>query len=184
MVNGTEREDRKGLLIVFTGNGKGKTTASLGIALRASGYGWRTLFVQFIKGTWHYGELDAVAKLRPVVDIRPMGVGFVHIMGDTLPLEEHREAARKALHAVRDEMESGEWDVLVLDEINVAVKEKLLTVEEVLEVVSQRPDWMTLIMTGRYAPPEFVDVADLVTEMREIKHPFQQGIEAQKGIDF
>jgi cob(I)alamin adenosyltransferase len=170
--------------MVYTGDGKGKTTAALGVALRASGHGWRTLFVQFIKGTWHCGELDGVEKLRPAVEIRPLGAGFVGIMGDDLPIEEHREAARRALREVEKEMASGAWDIVVLDEVNVAVKEGLLTVAEVLEVVRSRPDWLTVILTGRYAPDSFVEAADLVTEMREVRHPFRKGIEAQKGIDF
>ncbi|OGF97769.1 MAG: cob(I)yrinic acid a,c-diamide adenosyltransferase [Candidatus Glassbacteria bacterium RBG_16_58_8] len=172
------------MVIVYTGGGKGKTTAALGLALRAWGYGWKTLFVQFIKGTWHYGELEAARRLHPSVEIRPMGVGFVHIMGDQLPLEEHREAARKALSAVREEIASERWDIIVLDEINVAISERLLTAEEVLEVVSSRPAWMSLVLTGRNAPGPLVEAADLVTEMREVKHPFRQGIEAQQGIDY
>lgn len=172
------------MILVYTGGGKGKTTSALGIALRAWGYGWKTLFVQFIKGTWKYGELEAAEKMKPHLEIRPMGVGFVHIMGDQLPIEEHRTAARNALEMARDEMTSGAWDIVVLDEVNVAIHEKLLTVEEVLKVVSARPEWMTLVLTGRYAREEIIEVADLVTEMVEIKHPFQAGIEAQKGIDF
>ena len=179
-----EREERQGLVIVYTGGGKGKTTAALGVALRAWGYGWKTLFVQFIKGTWKYGELEAARKMGPSLEIRPMGVGFVHIMGDNLPLEEHIEAARKALGAAKEEIKSGAWDIVVLDEVNVAIYKKLLTVEEVLEVVAGRPEWMTLVMTGRNAPEALLEAADLVTEMREVKHPFQQGVEAQKGIDF
>lgn len=178
------KSDRQGMVIVYTGRGKGKTTAALGVALRAWGYGWKTLFVQFIKGTWKYGELEAAEKLRPHLEIRPMGVGFVHIMGDQLPLEEHRTAARNALRMARDEIASGRWDIVVLDEVNVAIHEKLLTTDEVLEVVSARPEWVTLILTGRYARDEILDTADLVTEMVEIKHPFQKGIEAQKGIDY
>ena len=113
-----------------------------------------------------------------------MGVGFVHIMGDRLPLEEHRVAAGRALEMARNEMASGQWDIVVLDEVNVAVHEKLLTADQVLEVVSARPGWVTLILTGRYAPEEIVEAADLATEMKEIKHPFRKGLEAQEGIDY
>jgi len=172
------------MVIVYTGDGKGKTTSALGISLRAYGYGWKTLFVQFIKGTWHYGEIDAATKLHPFIDIRPMGVGFVHIMGDNLPLEKHRQAARNALLTAMEEMTSGAWDIVVLDEVNVAIHKKLLTVEEVLDVIARKPGWMSLILTGRYAPEEIISAADLVTEMKELKHPFEKGVEAQKGIDF
>ncbi len=178
------REERRGMVIVFTGDGKGKTTAALGVALRAWGYGWRTLFIQFIKGTWHYGEIDAVKRLGPGIEIRPMGVGFVHIMGDDLPLQEHVEAAGRALETARDEISSGEWDIVVLDEINVAVREKLLAESEVLKVIGERHPWTTIILTGRDAPCAFVEYSDLVTEMQEVKHPFQGGIEAQQGIDY
>lgn len=179
-----ERHDRLGLVIVYTGGGKGKTTAALGMALRAWGYGWKTLFVQFIKGTWKYGELEAARKLAPSIEIRPMGVGFVHIMGDNLPLEEHIEAAGRALDAAEEEIHSGTWDIVVLDEVNVAIHEKLMTVERVLEIIAGRPKQVTLVLTGRNAPDALLEAADLVTEMKEIKHPFQHGIEAQKGIDF
>jgi cob(I)alamin adenosyltransferase len=172
------------MVIVYTGDGKGKTTAALGMAFRAWGYGWKTLFIQFIKGTWHYGELESARKIHPFVEIRPKGVGFVHIMGDELPLDEHRDSARKALEEARKEITSGTWDIVVLDEINVAIREKLLTVEEVLGVISEKPGWMSLVLTGRNAPDEILGVADLVTEMRELKHPFQQGTEAQQGIDY
>jgi cob(I)alamin adenosyltransferase len=179
-----KRKKRKGLVIVYTGDGKGKTTAALGTAFRAWGRGWKTLFVQFIKGTWHYGELDAAEKLHPSIEIRPMGIGFVHIMGDNMPLEEHIKAANRALDIARDEMSSETWDIVVLDEVNVAIREKLIDVERVLEVISSKPEWMTLILTGRNAPDELIDAADLVTEMKEIKHPYQRGIKAQKGIDY
>jgi len=178
------RESRRGMVIVYTGDGKGKTTSALGIALRAYGYGWKTLFVQFIKGTWHYGEMEAADRLHPFLEIRPMGAGFVHIMGDDLPLEDHRQAAREALRVAREEIASGMWDIVVLDEINIAIQKKLLTGEEVLDVIATKPEWMSLILTGRNAPDEIVAAADLVTEMKEVKHPFQKGIGAQKGIDF
>ncbi len=182
--NAGEERGRRGLVIVYTGGGKGKTTAALGMALRAWGYGWKTLFVQFIKGTWEYGELEAARKLAPSIEIRPMGVGFVHIMGDTTPLEEHMEAAGGALDAAEEEINSGAWDIVVLDEVNVAIHEKLIPVERVMDVVAGRPEPVTIVMTGRYAPDELLEAADLVTEMKEIKHPFQKGMDAQKGIDF
>ncbi|HUU46535.1 MAG TPA: cob(I)yrinic acid a,c-diamide adenosyltransferase [Acidobacteriota bacterium] len=175
---------RKGLVICYTGDGKGKTTAALGMALRASGYNLRTLIWQFIKGSWHYGELDAVARLAPYVDIRQMGEGFVGIVDDKLPREVHREAALKALAGVREEIVSGRWHLVVLDEVFVGCQLKFLTADDILQVIAAKPAGVHLILTGRGAPPEVLAAADLVTEMREIKHPYQQGELAQKGIDF
>jgi cob(I)alamin adenosyltransferase len=177
------REERNGLVIVYTGNGKGKTTAALGMVIRAVGYDWRILMVQFIKGDWMYGELEGYKKLSPNFELKRMGKGFVRIMGDKRPIEDHIEAAKVALKYVRDNL-SNNYDLIILDEVNVAIKEGLLSVEEVLEVVNQKPSYLNIILTGRNAPSEIVDRADLVTEMTEIKHPFKAGILAQPGVDY
>jgi cob(I)alamin adenosyltransferase len=177
------REQRKGLVVVYTGNGKGKTTAALGMAVRAAGYDWKVLMVQFIKGDWAYGELEGYKKLEPNFKLERMGIGFVGIMGDKKPRREHIEAAKKALNYAREQAVK-DYDILILDEINVAVKEGLLTVDEVLEVIKRRPSYLHLVLTGRNAAPEIIDAADLVTEMTEIKHPFQKGILAQPGVDY
>lgn len=177
------RERRTGLVAVNTGDGKGKTTAAFGTVLRAVGYGWRTLVVQFIKGTWQYGEMIGLEHL-PGVRLERMGAGFYKIMGDKLPDEVHRQAAADALTLARREMLSGEWDLIVLDEVNVAMQTGLLPVADVLDLIDARPPWLHLILTGRGAPQEIIDRADLVTEMREIKHPYQRGILAQKGFDY
>ncbi|MBN2366132.1 MAG: cob(I)yrinic acid a,c-diamide adenosyltransferase [Calditrichaeota bacterium] len=177
------RNERQGLLIVYTGNGKGKTTAALGMVVRAIGYNWRILMVQFIKGDWMYGELEGYKKLAPNFDLERMGKGFVRIMGDKRPIEDHIQAAKNALNYVRKKM-AQDYDIVILDEVNVAIREGLLTVEEVMEVIKNRPRYVTMILTGRNAAEEIIEAADLVTEMTEIKHPFQSGLMAQPGIDY
>lgn len=174
----------RGLLIVYTGNGKGKTTAALGMGLRAIGRGWRVLMIQFGKGSWHYAELDSVKRLAPDFEIVPMGKGFYKILDDHHSEKEHRESAERALEFSRQQMVSGNYDLLILDEISGAVASGLLPVESVVKLVEDRPKELTMVLTGRDAPPEIVERADLVTEMREIKHPFQLGLKAQKGIDY
>ncbi len=177
------REERKGLVIVYTGNGKGKTTAALGMVVRAIGYNWRVLMVQFIKGDWMYGELEGYKKLSPNFELKRMGKGFVRIMGDKRPIEDHIKAAKTALQYAREQMDN-DYDIVILDEVNVAIREGLLAVEEVLDVVKNRPTYLTVILTGRNATKQLIDMADLVTEMTEIKHPYQKGILAQPGVDY
>lgn len=175
---------RRGLVMVYTGDGKGKTTAALGMAVRAVGRGFRVLMIQFIKGSWHYGELDGVKALAPSFEIAAGGKGFVGIVDDRLPFEEHREAAQRTLAFAKGRVTSGEYDLIILDEINNAVKGELIPVEGVLDLLAARPPELHLVLTGRAAHPKVVEAADLVTEMREVKHPYQQGILAQVGIDY
>ncbi len=175
---------RKGLVVVLTGDGKGKTTSCLGMAVRAVGYGMRVAMIQFVKGSLHYGELDGAKRLAPEFELTPMGKGFVGIMGDTLPFSEHVAAAGKALAAARKKMLSGKYDVLVLDEVNVALKLGLLDLADVISLIEARPGNVHLVLSGRNAHEEVVRRAHLVTEMRNVKHPYEQGIEAQKGIDY
>jgi cob(I)alamin adenosyltransferase len=177
------RERRHGLLAVYTGDGEGKTTSALGKVVRSVGYGWKVLIVQFMKGTWHYGEMAGLKHL-PGVRLERMGAGFYKIMGDSLPDEVHQQAAAEALQFAAEAMASGEWDLVILDEINVALQTELLTWEAVLPVIEARPKWLHLVLTGRGAPRELIERADLVTEMREVKHPYQAGIIAQKGFDY
>ncbi|MDU4962535.1 MAG: cob(I)yrinic acid a,c-diamide adenosyltransferase [Sporomusaceae bacterium] len=173
----------QGLIIVHTGNGKGKTTAALGMGLRAWGQGLRVLVMQFIKGNWKYGELQSAQRLGPDFVIRQLGEGFVrNSQGDERA--EHQAAAAEALRAVRTEIISGQWQMIILDEINYAVKFGLLKPEDVLELLEQKPPELHLVLTGRDANPAIIDRADLVTEMREIKHHYKKGIKAQKGIEF
>ena len=172
------------MIIVITGDGKGKTTSALGQSLRAVGDGRRVLMVQFIKGPWRSGEDDSQMLLRPAFKIIKTGLGFVGILGDSLPREDHEQAAREGLALARREMLSGHWDLLILDEINNAVQLDLVTKEDVLALADMLPDNMDLMLTGRNAPPEFIDRADLVSEVVEIKHPYQRGEEGKKGIEW
>lgn len=174
----------KGLVIVFTGDGKGKSSAALGVALRASGHKMYVSVVQFIKGPSAAGETRALERLVPEVEFVSMGKGFVNCCGDTKPFEEHKKAAAEALAAARQRVRSGSWDVVVLDEINNAVDLGLVSLADVLDLIRIKPQKLHLILTGRNAHPDLVAAADMVTEMRDVKHPFAAGIGAQRGIDF
>lgn len=179
-----KEKGKRGFVIVYTGDGKGKTTAALGMALRALGRGWQVLMVQFMKGTWHYAELDAAKRLAPDLEIVSMGKGFYKILDDHYTDEEHRAAATAALDFAREKMLSGKYDLLILDEINNAISTHLLALDQVVKLLDDKPSDFHIVLTGRAAPPELIERADLVTEMREVKHPYQKGILAQKGIDF
>ena len=172
---------RKGLLIVFTGTGKGKTTAALGMALRAAGHGMRVLILQFIKGGWRYGELDALERF-PEIEIRTLGTGFTWKKEN---LEEDRVLAQQGWEITAGVLERGEVDLLILDELNIVMAYGLLPLEPVLRALRERTPELHVVVTGRNAPPELLDAADLVTEMRQVKHPYHdQGIAAQKGVEF
>lgn len=172
-----------GLTIVHTGNGKGKTTAALGMALRAAGYGFRTLMIQFIKGDTRYGELEAADMLAPLLDIIPMGKGFIFPEKGG-PSEEDLKAVQEAWDFSKSKIASNSYEMIILDEINYVIDYGFLSVDDVLEVLRNKPKALHLVLTGRNARPEVIEAADLVTEMNEIKHPFQKGIKAQKGIEF
>ena len=180
---------RRGLTIIYTGHGKGKTTAALGAVMRALGHGWRVLVIQFFKGDWPvvFGELEMAKRLAPQLEVLQLGKGFVKHMGDQKPLGEHLAAAQEALRVARERITSGNYDLIVLDEIIYAIDYadvQLVTLEEVLALLDAKPPSLHLILTGRNAPQALIDRADLVTEMREIKHPWQQKIPAQEGIDY
>ena len=174
----------RGLVIVYTGNGKGKTTAALGLCIRAVGYGEKICIIQFIKGSWKYGELDGIKRLEPNVELFQKGLGFVGIIDDKLDRSEHIKAAKEAILFAKEKIKYGNYDIVILDEINVALNLDLIKVEDALDLIDSKPPLMDLVLTGRNAKQEIIDRADLVTEMREIKHPFQKGIMAQQGIDF
>jgi len=174
---------RRGLVIVFTGDGKGKTTVALGIALRAIGRGRKVLMIQFIKGTMNSGEIDAAQCLVPHLEIVQVGKGFVGIMGDKLPRQAHVQAARDGLTLVREKARSDQYDILILDEINNAMHLGLLSVDEVLAFIREKPARLHLVLTGRDAPPQIIEAADLVTEMRNIKHPYDAGLTAYLGLE-
>jgi cob(I)alamin adenosyltransferase len=202
-----ETSSRRGLILINTGPGKGKTTAALGTAFRAAGNGMRVLFLQFLKGSWHYGELDAAqalnAALTPALGstlspepesttaapapqnfvIRQLGRGFVKVGGAETDPEDIRmveEAWAESAAAIL----SGDWDLVVLDEINYAIGYQMLAPETVAEVLKRKPEMTHVILTGRNAHPLLIELADTVTEMREVKHAYQKGILAQRGIEY
>lgn len=180
---GSDKETR-GLIIIFTGDGKGKTTAALGTALRAAGFNFKVLMIQFVKGKYPYGERTSAKRLAPHFEIIIKGKGYYKLPGDNTPEEEHRRAAQEGLALARERMHSGDYHLIILDEINIAIHTGLLNVKEVLNLLEEKPPSLHLILTGRNAHPELIAKADLVTEMKEIKHPFKEDILAQKGIDF
>ncbi len=173
------------MLLVFTGNGKGKTTAALGNALRLLGAGKQAIMVQFIKGPWESGEHKSVARLSPDFKIIKTGKGFVGILGDTLPIEEHRKAAEKGLVLARKEIASGKYHLLILDELHNAISLNLIPLSQAISFLDYAKNKVEhIITTGRDAPREITERAGLVTEMRAMKHPFQKGEKAKKGLDF
>jgi cob(I)alamin adenosyltransferase len=172
----------KGLVQVYTGDGKGKTTAALGLALRAAGRGLRVLIVQFMKPPESTGEQFALPELGGRVEIRALGQPK-WLRADR-PDPEDVRLAEKGLAEARQAMLSGALDLLILDEVNVAVHFHLLRVEDVLGLLRDRPENVEVVLTGRRAAPELIEAADLVTEMRLIKHPFEQGVKAREGIEF
>jgi cob(I)alamin adenosyltransferase len=174
-----DRRPSRGYVHVYTGDGKGKTSAALGLALRASGHGMRTYIGQFMKGQ-HYGELEALRD-HPLITIEQYGDVRCIRREEVTP--EHVSQAHRGLERAREAMLSSRYDIVVLDEVSVAIWFGLLTVEEVLAFLDQRPNHVEMILTGRRAPPELIERADLVTEMQEVKHYYQQGVVARKGIE-
>ena len=179
----SETTSRRGLILINTGPGKGKTTAALGTALRAVGSGMRVLVLQFIKGSWHYGELDAVEAFGPNFAIKQMGRGFVKV-GGAEPDPEDIRLVQAAWAEARDAIYSGDWDLVVLDEINYAIGYKMLDAAVVAEALKGKPEMVHVILTGRNAHPLLVELADTVTEMREVKHAYSRGIQARRGIEY
>ncbi len=175
---------RRGLVLINTGAGKGKTTAALGVAMRALGSGMRVLVMQFLKGSWHYGELDAATEnFGGALVIRQLGRGFVKVGNAETDPEDLRLVAEGWQQCV-DAMQGGEWDLIVLDEILYTIGYGMLDAEAVAAAVREKPEMLHVILTGRNAPAVLVDLADTVTEMREVKHAYTRGILAQKGIEF
>jgi len=174
----------KGLVVIITGNGKGKTTTALGIAVRACGHNLRTSIIQFMKGDIYAGEWDGIKKINCQVELISTGKGFCGIQGNPYPYKEHRENAQEAIQLARQKMESGQFDILILDEINNALSLRLVDLEQVLEIIRQKPAGMHLVLTGRDAHPQIIDLADTASEINEIKHAYRKGIEPQPGIDY
>ncbi|MCD4725668.1 MAG: cob(I)yrinic acid a,c-diamide adenosyltransferase [Bacteroidales bacterium] len=170
----------RGYVHVYTGNGKGKTTAALGLALRASGAGLKVFIGQFIKGQ-AYSELEVIARDLKNITVKQYGLGCFIV--DT-PTIEDREAARKGFDEVQQIIKNAKHDLVILDEVNIALYYKLIKVDELITLIREKPQDVELVITGRYAPEEIIEAADLVTEMKEVKHYYQKGIEARKGIEF
>jgi cob(I)alamin adenosyltransferase len=179
----TAVEARKGLILINTGPGKGKTTAALGTALRAVGNGMKVLMLQFLKGSWHYGELDGVKGFGENFVLRQMGRGFVKVGGaETDPEDVH--LVEDAWEEARRAILSGEWDLVILDEINYAIGYGMLDPAKVLETLKIKPEMVHVVLTGRNAHPSLIEIADTVTEMKDVKHAYQRGILAQRGIEY
>lgn len=171
----------KGFIQVYTGDGKGKTTAALGQCLRAMGHGLKVYVIQFMKGNIEYGELEMSRKLSPLFTLRQMGRETFVNKDNPDPID--IEMAKNALKLAEEIIVSGDCDILVLDEINVAVDFDLIDIKNVLKLLDRKPDRLEIILTGRYAPKEIIEKADLVTEMKEIKHYYTKGIKARVGIE-
>jgi len=170
----------KGLVHVYTGNGKGKTTAAFGLALRSVGAGMKVFIGQFVKGK-QYNENMAVARYLKNVTVKQYGLGCFIV---NTPTEDDIRAAGKGLGEMRKIIQEGKHDLVIMDEVNIALFYKLIDVNQLIEIIKAKPDHVELVLTGRYAPQEIIDMADLVTEMKEVKHYYQQGIEARDGIEY
>jgi len=171
-----------GLIQVYTGNSKGKTTAALGLTVRAVGRGLKVYIIQFMKGQGDYGEITGLARLHPECQVESFGgKGWVHKGEDQ---EEHRHEARRAFLRAEEVIAAGEWDIVILDEIVNAIWFDLLPEEEVLNLCQSKPAHVELVLTGRNASQRLIEQADLVTEMQQIKHPFERGISARLGIEY
>jgi cob(I)alamin adenosyltransferase len=174
---------RKGLIIVNTGPGKGKTTAAMGTALRAVGNGLKVLMLQFLKGSWHYGELDAAKAFGDRFVMKQMGRGFVKVGGAETDPEDIRMVEQAWAEAEKAIL-SAEWDLVILDEINYAISYGMLDPARVVETLRKRPEMVHVILTGRNAHSTITDLADTVTEMRQVKHAYEKGVQAQRGIEY
>ncbi|HET6315701.1 MAG TPA: cob(I)yrinic acid a,c-diamide adenosyltransferase [Chloroflexota bacterium] len=182
-----------GQTLVYFGDGKGKTTSAFGVALRAVGRGWKVLMIQFTKmGEWPkgepMGEISGALRLAPDFEVISTGIGFVNIFGDPYTLEEHRDAAQKGLNLYRQRAASGEYDLIILDEIIGAVSQGQIDLPQLLDVLRDRPRELNLLVTGHDDEHQFIDqvieLADLATEMKKVRHPFDQGHQARKGLDY
>jgi cob(I)alamin adenosyltransferase len=169
-----------GYIHIYTGNGKGKTTAALGLALRSAGADKKVFIAQFVKGM-HYAELDALKRFEPEIALKQYGRDcFIRHE----PEAEDMAQAKQGLEEVAEKIRSGKYDIVILDEACIALHYKLFSLDEFMNVITSRPEPMEIVITGRYAPPELIEMADLVTEMKEVKHYYQKGVEARKGIEF
>lgn len=179
-----EPKKKQGLVVVITGHGKGKTTSAMGMVVRAVGHNMRVSIIQFMKGDLYTGEWDGVKRFGDRVELTATGKGFCGIQGNPYPFSEHRENAQEALKLVDSKMKSGEFDLIILDEINNALHLNLVDLEQLVALIQKRPPQLHLILTGRDAHPDIIEAADTVSEVREIKHAYTRDIEPQPGIDY
>ncbi len=179
---GQEKQHKiKGLVAVFTGNGKGKTTAALGLAFRALGHEHRVCIIQFIKGSWKYGEMETAKKFAPLLDFHVMGRGFTWKSDD---LEKDKKVALEAWKFAKKVIDENQYSMVILDELTYLPHYKMIEEQEILSVLKNKPKEQHVVITGRYASDDLIELADLVTEMIEIKHPYNSGVKAQKGFEF
>lgn len=179
-----EPQQKVGLIVVITGNGKGKTTSALGMVLRSVGHGLKVCLIQFMKGDMFAGEIEALKRLAPQVEHHLTGKGFCGIQGNPYPHSEHRDNAQEAIALAKEKMLSGDFDVVICDEINNALHLGLLDLPQVMDLLDNKPPLLHLILTGRDAKPEVIERANTVSEVREVKHAYRAEIEPQKGIDY
>lgn len=172
----------KGLVMVYTGNGKGKTTAALGLALRAVGHGKKVLMIQFMKGDKNYGEIKAVERYLPGFKIIQSGLDT--FVNKNNPSKEDIYLAQEGYNIALKEIKSAKYDMIILDEVNVAVEYNLLSLDQIIDLIKEKPDNLDLVLTGRYAPYKVIDIADMVSEIKEIKHHYSKGIKAKEGVEF
>jgi cob(I)alamin adenosyltransferase len=172
---------KRGFVQIYTGNGKGKSTAAIGQAIRAAGFGLKTYIAQFMK-EYPYNELNSIKYLSEWIEIEQFG-GDEFVYKKQLPGEEELAKAKNGLQTAKEKMLSGEYDLIILDEAIVAIYFKLIKTEELTELIKQKPKNVELILTGRYCPEELIELADLATEMKEVKHYYQKGIKSRKGIE-
>lgn len=179
------KPQNKGLIYIVTGDGKGKTTASFGLALRAAGHGWKTLVVQFLKnGSWQSGEVDYITKHIPEIDVISCGGGFVGIAHDNKPHSHHLKKAQQALKLMAQKLQKGDYQLLILDEINIAIDLKLIKLFQITKLLRSKPQKLHVVLTGRNAHSSLIKMADMVSEIKNLKHPYDSGHPVQKGIDY
>ena len=182
MIEKNRKDSRRGLLINITGDGKGKTTSALGTCMRALGWDWQVLIIQFIKNKRENGEKRFAASILHNLEMIQCGLGLTN--NSKISKTEHIEAACEAWEKAKSCLQAGNVDLLVLDELNIALKLGWLEIDDVIRTLQRRPEWMHVIITGRNAPDKLIAVSDLVSEIKEIKHPYNSGTKAQKGIEY
>jgi len=181
----TKENTKESLVIINTGTGKGKTTAALGMALRAAGHGQKVLILQFIKGAWKTGESKIMGRLRPEIEMIQLGKGFIKIEDGKLKItQKDRDDAERSFQFARGKIINGSYDMVILDEVNNLLAYGLIETEEIIRLIKERPKTSSIVLTGRGAPEELIDIADTVSEVREIKHAYSRGIKAKKGIEY